>query len=194
MSYNPFQGKTENDSQREEDYDHLLPQEESLSRKPPRSIPRWVFIAGSPVICLFLIGFGAWIGSHSSYNFNAKCLEHVQNWSPIQRDVNNNYHEVLFNGSFMKQNVFRQEACPEVDAAWDSLGINYRGIRLPVEDAKRTGLSPSQESGTQDADDAEEQKYQNFWDFEKRCKGEEVVPGDFLMPPRNRDDVLDEIP
>lgn len=160
MSYSPLQDKPEHDSQNGEDYDHLLPREESLLRKQPRGIPRWVIIVGGPIISLLLIGFGVWIGSHSSYNFNAKCLEHVQKWckssnpnqkpipnnltAPIQRDVNNNYHEVLFNGSFMKQNAFRLQAGPEVDAAWDSLGINYRSIRIPVSDAARTGLSPSQ--------------------------------------------------
>ncbi|KAF8865817.1 hypothetical protein BDZ45DRAFT_375658 [Acephala macrosclerotiorum] len=281
MSYDPLQDKPEHDSQNGEDYDHLLPQEESLLRRPPRIIPRWIFIVGSPIISLLLIGFGAWLGSHSTYNFNAKCLEHAQKWSPIQRDVNNNYHEVLFNGSFMKQNAFRLEASPEVDAAWDSLGINYRSIRISTEDAARTGLSPTQvqinpiHGGGYPANveglhhlhclnlvrqslyynidyyrtqgtgafvndepivrhhvshcldivrqqlmcqpdtgmlgqvwwDKEEPKA--FVDFNTRhqCKDfegirawaeerqiEEVVPGDFLMPPRSRDNVLDEIP
>lgn len=34
------------------------------------------------------------------------------------------YHEQPFNGSFMKKSVFRKDPGPEVDAAWESLGIN----------------------------------------------------------------------
>ena len=34
------------------------------------------------------------------------------------------YHEKPFNGSFMKKSVFRKDPGPEVDAAWESLGIN----------------------------------------------------------------------
>jgi hypothetical protein len=78
--YSPLQGKPENDYQQGEDYDHLLPQEESLLRKSPQRIPTWVLAAGIPIISLLLMGFGAWIGSHWLVNFNARCLEHVQHW------------------------------------------------------------------------------------------------------------------
>ncbi len=44
--------------------------------------------------------------------------------APILKDVDNSYHSVRFNGSFMKENVFRQIAGPEVDAAWESVGVN----------------------------------------------------------------------
>lgn len=68
------------------------------------------------------------------------------------------YHEQPFNGSFMKKSVFRKDPGPEVDAAWESLGINSlfplhedcarvywlekdRVIRLAPEDAHRAGLA-----------------------------------------------------
>lgn len=34
------------------------------------------------------------------------------------------YHRQRFNGSLLKENIFRQAASPEVDAAWESLGVN----------------------------------------------------------------------
>jgi hypothetical protein len=46
--------------------------------------------------------------------------------APIQKEVDNSYHMVRFNGSFLKENTFRQPAGPEVDAAWESLGINCK--------------------------------------------------------------------
>ena len=44
--------------------------------------------------------------------------------APLLKDVDISYQETRFNGSFMKQNVFRQEAGPDVDAAWASLGVD----------------------------------------------------------------------
>ena len=34
------------------------------------------------------------------------------------------YHEQPFNGSFLKENIFRKDPGPEVDAAWASLGTD----------------------------------------------------------------------
>jgi hypothetical protein len=39
-------------------------------------------------------------------------------------DVDISYQLVQFNGSLLKENVFRQSAGPEVDAAWESLGVD----------------------------------------------------------------------
>jgi hypothetical protein len=40
------------------------------------------------------------------------------------REVGVEYSLQEFNGSLLKENVFRQDAGPEVDAAWESLGVN----------------------------------------------------------------------
>ncbi|KAF2799287.1 hypothetical protein K505DRAFT_389731 [Melanomma pulvis-pyrius CBS 109.77] len=44
----------------------------------------------------------------------------------------------------MKQNVFKQDAGPEVDAAWKTLGADYRASRIPANKASRSGLAPDQ--------------------------------------------------
>jgi hypothetical protein len=44
--------------------------------------------------------------------------------APIQKEVDNAYHMVRYNGSFMHENVFRKEGGLEVDEAWASLGID----------------------------------------------------------------------
>ncbi|QSZ36262.1 hypothetical protein DSL72_007388 [Monilinia vaccinii-corymbosi] len=47
----------------------------------------------------------------------------------------------MFNGSFMKENVFRLKAGPEVDEAWASLGVDYRSFALPADEAEKSGLT-----------------------------------------------------
>lgn len=44
--------------------------------------------------------------------------------APVLRDVDISYDTVRFNGSLMKENIFRRPASPEVDAAWTSLGVD----------------------------------------------------------------------
>lgn len=70
------------------------------------------------------------------------------------------YHRQRFNGSLLKENIFRQGAGSEVDAAWESLGVNCefntdplnntlmsvpdRPISVPAEEATRSGIAPDQ--------------------------------------------------
>ncbi|KAF2114793.1 hypothetical protein BDV96DRAFT_660120 [Lophiotrema nucula] len=44
----------------------------------------------------------------------------------------------------MKSNVFRQDAGPDVDAAWKSLGADYHAARIPQNQAARSGLAADQ--------------------------------------------------
>lgn len=39
-------------------------------------------------------------------------------------DIDISYRWTTFNGSFMRENVYRQDAGPEVDAAWEALGVD----------------------------------------------------------------------
>jgi hypothetical protein len=50
-------------------------------------------------------------------------IRHVSKYSPILDDVNMNFHTENFNGTFVHENIYRQDASPEVDAAWDALGV-----------------------------------------------------------------------
>ncbi|KAL4758356.1 oxidase ustYa family protein [Aspergillus foveolatus] len=62
--------------------------------------------------------------------------------APVIANVPIKYHRQRFNGSFLKENVYRQDAGPEVDAAWEALGANYRPIRVSVEEAAGSGITP----------------------------------------------------
>lgn len=43
---------------------------------------------------------------------------------PILRDVDISYSTTMFNGTFYKDTIYRQDPSPAVDAAWEALGIN----------------------------------------------------------------------
>ena len=49
--------------------------------------------------------------------------------APFVKDVGLKYEIVAFNGSLLRENVFRQDAGPEVDAAWTSLGVDCEPSR-----------------------------------------------------------------
>jgi hypothetical protein len=77
------------------------------------------------------------------------------------KDVKPGWHDKLFNGSFLHQNVYRGAAGPEVDAAWTALGVNCepplveapdqhwlyppdRSVLIPPEEAEETGFRHDQ--------------------------------------------------
>jgi hypothetical protein len=45
------------------------------------------------------------------------------NIAPLLEDVDISYGFIQYEGSLMNENIFRQMGSPEVDAAWESLGI-----------------------------------------------------------------------
>jgi hypothetical protein len=54
------------------------------------------------------------------------------------------FEKVLFNGSFLKLNAFRQDAGPEVDAAWKSLGADFSAVRIPESEAAKSNIRADQ--------------------------------------------------
>jgi len=103
-----------------------------------------------PKICLFVVSYclvaslGIWLGSNWGLNSAAVCAKLSTRYSPVVKEVGLSYHTVQYNGSFFNLNAFRQDAGPEVDAAWESLGVDYRSAWVPAEQAARSGLSPDQ--------------------------------------------------
>ncbi|KAJ4320883.1 hypothetical protein N0V94_003182 [Neodidymelliopsis sp. IMI 364377] len=64
--------------------------------------------------------------------------------APVVRDVVPGWHTQQFNGSFLHENVYRQAAGPEVDAAWKALGVSYRSVVIPESEAKQSGIRHDQ--------------------------------------------------
>ncbi|RII24742.1 hypothetical protein CUC08_Gglean011754 [Alternaria sp. MG1] len=138
------------------DDDTLLPGSSSstsltLKSQANERSSRDVQVAVRTLIACTIVYVGAamWIaftvnGSNLITDPDDFCIHHVSRYSPVVRDVQPNWHTQLFNGSFLHQNAFRQPAGPEVDAAWDALGVNYRSVVIAEDEAKRTGLRHDQ--------------------------------------------------
>ncbi|KAH8594659.1 hypothetical protein B0O99DRAFT_513547 [Bisporella sp. PMI_857] len=87
---------------------------------------------------------GAWIESHHFRSPTSSAINQVSKYSPLLPDIDITFSEVQFNGSLLRENVFRQDAGPDVDAAWESLGVDYRAAIVPQELAAKSGLTPDQ--------------------------------------------------
>ncbi|KAF1952071.1 hypothetical protein CC80DRAFT_508414 [Byssothecium circinans] len=72
------------------------------------------------------------------------CIRHVSRYSPLVNEVKPNWRTIQFNGSFLHENVYRGRAGPDVDAAWEALGTDYRSVVIPPEEAEQTGLRSDQ--------------------------------------------------
>lgn len=56
------------------------------------------------------------------------CEQRLTATAPLLEDVTIHYSTHQFNGSFMKENIYRQKGSPEVDAAWEALGVNCQSL------------------------------------------------------------------
>ncbi|CAG9986681.1 unnamed protein product [Clonostachys byssicola] len=63
--------------------------------------------------------------------------------APLLRDTPITYRTHTFDGSFMDENIYRQEGSPEVDAAWEALGVDSRAGIISKEDGLASGLDSS---------------------------------------------------
>ncbi|KAM9877259.1 hypothetical protein VD0002_g4986 [Verticillium dahliae] len=77
------------------------------------------------------------VGAHLATRpsrLDASCAAHTTQWSPVLRDIDVTYSTKYFNGSFLEENIYRQKGSPEVDAAWEALGVDCRFTRpLPLQ-------------------------------------------------------------
>ncbi|KAK5700588.1 hypothetical protein LTR97_005105 [Elasticomyces elasticus] len=75
---------------------------------------------------------------------DAICNVHTsQSRPPLLDKTRMTYSTVDFNGTFAKQNIYRQAPSPEVDAAWEALGTDYRPLIIKEgQEAFNAGLKP----------------------------------------------------
>ncbi|EXJ72558.1 uncharacterized protein A1O5_03704 [Cladophialophora psammophila CBS 110553] len=117
--------------------------ERSIIREKPvwnsKRLLWWTFCAMVLVVSNAFTFYGARVYRHSQ--LDRVCTAHTsQNWSPVEQDVNIHYSSTRFNASFYKESIYRQAASPEVDAAWEELGTELKGVVLTVDEAKKSGL------------------------------------------------------
>ncbi|KAF2502890.1 hypothetical protein BU16DRAFT_554922 [Lophium mytilinum] len=135
----------------EEDHEALLPcpscSASSEIKRSPRPPGTWYFLKTyAPLVLLICVSglFGVWLGNNWVLRPDRFCIRHTSQYSPIVKEVDLYYETVRFNGSLLKANIFRGPASPEVDAAWESLGVNYRAVVVPVDQATQSGIRPDQ--------------------------------------------------
>ncbi|TAQ86572.1 hypothetical protein B7494_g5107 [Chlorociboria aeruginascens] len=126
--------------------------------RPKSTLTLWISIPliVSSIIVAHVVGI--WIGSQ--YNSTTTTLtstsavveqsspysaiNQISNYSPLLEDINITYTMQRFNGSLLKETIYRQGPSEEVDAAWDKLGVNYHALSVPDHLAQKSGLAPDQ--------------------------------------------------
>ncbi|KAK3367624.1 hypothetical protein B0H63DRAFT_515444 [Podospora didyma] len=96
-----------------------------------------------PALLSFLLGL--WLGdSNLLTDPDTFCTSQLRLYSsPVVDSVPLHFTTTEFNGSFLRENIYRQPPSPEVDAAWEDLGTNYRSMLVPPDKAAAAGLTPS---------------------------------------------------
>lgn len=123
------------------DHEALLSNHNPAHEKSPRfaSISRHVVTI---VLVCIAFGLGTLVQSIPYFNKDALCSAFtVQAQPPILKGVDIKYSTIQYNGSFLQANIYRQDASPAVDAAWEALGVNYRAVKVPKEQAAAAGLT-----------------------------------------------------
>ena len=105
-----------------------------------------VLLVLSNVLSLLIGGF---VG-RKSVNLDRSCAAHTTQYcrcpgsqdggeglltmlpAPVLKDVDIEYSFVQFNGSFMQEEVYRKAGSPEVDAAWEALGVDCEPPLTPT--------------------------------------------------------------
>ena len=127
------------------DYKALISDSDSVeTQEPPQKTRLSLFYVAVPLtIFLSIVAFllGVWLGGRRVVDSTSLCAEKISRYctrkfiaclvqalisilAPVVKDIGLSYEIVAFNGSLLKENVFRQDAGPEVDAAWSSLGVD----------------------------------------------------------------------
>lgn len=105
--------------------------ESDLPSSPPHSIligVVWHLFLLTIICIFFLIGLAIGLKSQQR-NVNRSCFARTSKPSPLLSGIEVFCYETQFNGSLLKEVEYRQRAGPEVDAAWEALGINCQSSR-----------------------------------------------------------------
>ncbi|KPI35209.1 uncharacterized protein AB675_10170 [Cyphellophora attinorum] len=129
----------------DDDTSHLLNAESEASSRPLHTLRS----SRASMLALLTIFFASCVISSlcglivgRRYPSDSGAIHHVSKWSPVVDGVPMSFHIEQFNGTFVHENIYRQDASPEVDAAWDGLGVRFRNIIVPAKDAHRVGFRP----------------------------------------------------
>ncbi|KAK5058732.1 hypothetical protein LTR84_010996 [Exophiala bonariae] len=126
----------------DEDEEALLPDSDKEIEQNPTTISRWPIVVSFALNVCFALVAVVLIGQHFFLDKNFECTARVSQNSrfsplrhrtlltymiaPLLEQIDLSYNVVRFNGSFLKENEYRKQGSPEVDAAWEALGVNCK--------------------------------------------------------------------
>ncbi|CAK7237255.1 hypothetical protein SCUCBS95973_009899 [Sporothrix curviconia] len=120
----------------------------SPASSAPTAVSRWkmtaALLAALAVSNILSLAVGAYAGrlrARSQHSLDAACAAHTTQYSPLLDAVDIHYAPVQFNGSFLEETVYRRPGAPDVDAAWEALGVDYRAGVIPAEAGPASGLT-----------------------------------------------------
>lgn len=88
---------------------------------------RWLYYAAAAALLVATTFVSAHVGARlasGTADLDGACAKHTTQWSPLLREVQVRYNWQHFNGTFLEEDVYRREGSPEVDAAWEALGVD----------------------------------------------------------------------
>ncbi|KAH7033608.1 uncharacterized protein B0I36DRAFT_321752 [Microdochium trichocladiopsis] len=98
-------------------------------------------VIGYAVFATIFIFIGAQITRHN-LDLDRRCSRYTTKHSPLVDHVAIKYTDQKFNGTFMKEDIYRQPASPEVDEAWTALGVDARPGIISKAEGFASGLGP----------------------------------------------------
>ncbi|KAI3393923.1 hypothetical protein diail_3485 [Diaporthe ilicicola] len=122
-----------------EDFEPLRP---AHDRHTSRMVQRKHILAA--VILMIVSNFASGLFGYYYNNrrdLDAACSSYTAQYSPLLKEVGIKYDFVHYNGSFLEETIYRQRASPEVDEAWDALGVNSRAGVISREQGLKSGLT-----------------------------------------------------
>ncbi|KXT14331.1 hypothetical protein AC579_4009 [Pseudocercospora musae] len=124
----------------------LLDRSEKKESRQGPSGPSATQMAFVSIICClsFLLGFNLATHLRPSNLSSQDVIKTVSRPSPILSDLDIRWKEVRFNGSLLKENIYRKDAGPEVDMAWKELGVDYHAVIIPDSIAQSVGVDIDQ--------------------------------------------------
>lgn len=131
------------DEKENEDYEALLSESEDATQLPKRRRNGTTNVVCLVLSHLLIAAAGLLLGRTLLFSPDNFCASHVTHYcmltlsmrldactdwllAPILKDVGVKWSMQNFNGSFKQRTIYREDPSPEVDQAWEALGIDCK--------------------------------------------------------------------
>jgi hypothetical protein len=116
---------------------------------PPRRPSPYIITALLVISLSIFCSLGFCIGRKFPANLDQTCVRHTSKYcrypsfilkfsrsdfapsvAPLLDNIEVSYHVEKFDGKFVKENIYRQVGSPQVDAAWEALGVGCKCTKI----------------------------------------------------------------